>query len=64
MDIAELLKYIGSDYNEQIQIEINKKFEPYMIQLCDIENYYLENFWHNQIRCVVDKNKIIKLQFN
>ena len=59
-----LLSYVGKDFNDQTVLEINKKFTPYAISMCDIDDFYLENYWTNQIRCVVDNGKIIKLGFN
>lgn len=64
MNNNELNKYIGKEYNDKTIMEMNKKFAPYVVSLCTCDSFYLENYWHNQIRCVVENNIITNLQFN
>lgn len=60
----KLNKYIGNDFNENTKSKIEKEFNSYKVTLCDLDNFYLENFWNNQIRCVVVNGKIYKIKFN
>ena len=59
-----LFHYVGQNYSPEIILKINNTFSPYTVTLCDIDTYNLENFWENEIRCVVEDNKIAKLSFN
>lgn len=59
-----LWHYIGKEYNEEIKFEIENKFNPYKLIICDIDYYYLENCLLNTIRCVVYDRKITNLCFN
>ncbi len=61
---SELLLYIGREYNENTKAEIEDKFRPYRITICDIDYFYLENYMTDTIRCVVENEKIVKLKFN
>lgn len=61
----QLCKHIGRYFNEDTKSEIEKEFNNvYTITKCDLDRFYLEDFWENQIRCVVVDGKIYKLQFN
>jgi hypothetical protein len=62
--MSELDKYIGCYFNEIIKTEIEDKFKPYRVTICDFNNFNLEDFWENQIRCVVMDGKIYKLKIN
>ena len=59
-----LSHYIGEEYNEEIKCEIEHRFNPYKLIICDIDYYYLENCLINTIRCVVENKKIKNLCFN
>ena len=64
-DSAQLNKYIGRTYDADLKAQIEKEFEPYKLMLCDEDEFYLEDFWVKQIRCVVeDDGKIKRMQFN
>ena len=56
--------YIGHNFNEDTKAEIEKNFYPYVVSICDINVFNQEDFWENQIRCLVVNGKIDKLQFN
>ena len=60
----KLNKYIGCDFNENTKSKIEQEFNLYKVTMCDLGDFYLENFWENQIRCVVINGKIDKIQFN
>lgn len=60
----KLKSYIGKIFTEEIEMEINNIFKPYVLTLCSRETCYLENYWYNQIRCVVENNVIVMIQFN
>lgn len=51
-------------FNEITKKEIETLFYPYTITVCTIDEFYLENYWENTIRCVVINDKIDKLQVN
>jgi hypothetical protein len=61
---SELMPYIGREYNENTKAEIEEKFEPYEILVCDLHYFYVLNFLFNTIRCVVKNGKISNLAFN
>ncbi len=59
----ELESYIGKVYNQDTVTQINRKFAPWTISLCPEDEFYLEYYCENQIRCVVSNGKISKLCF-
>jgi hypothetical protein len=61
---SELLKYIGRDYNETIKNEIELKFRPYTLQLCNYVLFWFRDIRPNNIRCLVENGKIVNLCFN
>jgi hypothetical protein len=58
-----LLSYIGREYTEEVVKQIQTEFAPYRVSLCEPSRFYLENYWINQIRCVVANGKITNLKF-
>ncbi len=58
-----LLSYIGQDYNPDVVAQMQTEFAPYRVSLCSANRFYLENYWMNQIRCVVADGKITNLKF-
>ncbi len=58
-----LLSYIGREYTEEVVKQIQTEFAPYRVSLCSAGHFYLENYWVNQIRCVVANGKITNLCF-
>ena len=59
----KLQSYIGQVYNEDTVKQINSKFAPWTVSLCPENEFYLEYYCENQIRCVVFNGKITKLCF-
>lgn len=62
--VKNLESYIGIVFTEEIEMEINEIFKPYVLSLCSRDTFYLEDYWYNQIRCVVENNVIVMIQFN
>ncbi len=58
--IEELQKYVGKEFNE----EVKAQFEPYIVTICLLDIFYCEDYWDDQIRCVVTNGKISNIQFN
>lgn len=58
-----LLSYIGCEYTEEVVKQMQTEFAPYRVSLCELDDFYLENYWMNQIRCVVADGKITNLKF-
>jgi|LakMenEpi03Aug12_release.lakeMendotaPanAssembly.Ray.scaffolds.fasta_scaffold737728_2 hypothetical protein len=61
---SELMLYIYKEYNENTKSEIEDKFKPYKIMLCDINFFCKEVYLGNTIRCVVNNGIITELGFN
>ncbi len=59
----KLQSYIGREYTDEVVEQINRKFAPWTVSLCPENEYYLEYYCENQIRCVVFNGKITKLCF-
>ena len=62
--MSNLQDYVGQPYNKNVVKEIEDKFTPYTIRMCDNERFYIEDFWENMIRCVVNNGIITNIQFN
>ncbi len=60
---TRLLSYIGQDYNSDVVKQMEAEFAPYRVSLCPVNSFNLENYWVNQIRCVVVDGKITNLKF-
>ena len=63
-DPEGLYRYIGKEYNETIKVEIEGKFSPYKIMICDVEYFCLELDLTDTIRCVVEDGRIMEIDFN
>jgi hypothetical protein len=61
---SRLKNYIGRKYNETTKSQIEKEFPSYKVELCDEACFYLEDYWDNEIRCVVENGNIKLLCFN
>lgn len=59
----KLQSYIGREYTDEVVNQINSKFAPWTVSLCPENEFYLEYYCENQIRCVVFNSKITKLCF-
>lgn len=59
----KLQSYIGREYTDEVVKQINSKFAPWTVSLCPENEFYLEYYCENQIRCVVFNGKITKLCF-
>ena len=57
-------KYIGCEFNENTKLQIENEFKSYTIEVCDLLVFYSEDYWEDQIRCVVTNGKIDKIKFN
>ena len=62
--MSNLQDYVGQPYTKNVVKEIEDKFTPYTIRICDTERFYIEDFWENMIRCVVNNGIITNIQFN
>jgi hypothetical protein len=62
--MGELSDYIGSYFDKDIQSKIETEFKPYKVKICGINEFYFENYWVNQIRCVLVDGIITHLDFN
>lgn len=60
----DLYDYIGKEYNEEIIQEMNKKYYPYSIDICDELQFNQLVFLSHTIRCVIENGKIGQLQIN
>lgn len=60
----DLEKYIGKEYNKEIKKQIETRFNPYTVEICSLDCFYCENYWENQIRCVLVEGKIAYISFN
>ncbi len=58
-----LERYIGREYNNEVADQLNKEFAPWTVSLCSEDEFYLEYYCENQIRCVVVNGLICQLCF-
>jgi hypothetical protein len=61
---TELSRYIGKDFNQNIQKRIENEFKPYKLEICNKNDFYDEIYIKNVIRCVLKEGKIEKICFN
>ena len=60
----DLQKYVGKEYNNEVKNQIETQFYPYIVETCDMDQFYCEDFWLNQIRCGLLNGIINAIQFN
>ena len=63
-DCENLRNFFGRTFDADVKTEIEAKFHPYTVHVCDECVYYHEDYWVNEIRCVVDDGKIKLMSFN
>ena len=64
MDNEKLLKYIGWRLNKLTMNTIEYEFEPYKLEICNIDEFNNEIYLNKTIRCLVFRGVIIDLKLN
>jgi hypothetical protein len=64
LSYTELSKYIGKEFNQNIQKQIENEFKPYKLEIFNKNDFYDEIYIKNVIRCVLKHGKIEKISFN
>ena len=64
MDNEKLLKYIGWRLNKLTMNTIEYEFEPYKLEICNIDEFNNEIYLNKTIRCLVFRGIIIDLKLN
>ena len=64
MNSDKLLKYKGWRLNKLTMNTIEYEFEPYKLEICNIDEFNNEIYLNKTIRCLVFRGIIIDLKLN